>query len=175
METELLSGSHSFGECNYHLQFTPKYRREVFRDELVKTLCRECFKEIAKRLGVIFAAAEFGPDHAHLFVCGCKNYSPAELARRFKGASSRLLRKTIWHRFRHLLYGDSFWSDGYFYRSVGAVTSETVKFYVEKSQAKHWKALDYETYKLHRESCQTALSDYPAQAGLTTPAASSGG
>ncbi|MBW2044756.1 MAG: transposase [Deltaproteobacteria bacterium] len=32
-----------------------------------------------------------------------------------------------------------FWTGGYFYRTVGAVNSETVSRYVEHSQSKHWE------------------------------------
>ena len=36
--------------------------------------------------------------------------------------------------FRDKLYGDKFWSGGYFARTVGAVNAETVKKYVAESQ-----------------------------------------
>ena len=147
---ELIRGSHSFGESNYHLQFTPKYRRDIFVDGVIKEVCADCFAQVAKRLGVVLAAVEFGPDHVHLFVCNCKNYSPAELARRFKGASSRLLRLALWERVSQKLWGDSFWSDGFFYRSVGAVTSDSIKYYVEHSQRKHWNIVDFEFYEAEK-------------------------
>ena len=35
-EMELVRSAHSLGEANFHLQFTPKYRRDVFRDIEVK-------------------------------------------------------------------------------------------------------------------------------------------
>ena len=37
-------------------------------------------------------ACEFGPDHVHVFVSRCKNYSVPEIVRRLKGASSRRIR-----------------------------------------------------------------------------------
>ncbi len=30
------------------------------------------------------------------------------------------------------------WSDGYFYESIGRVTSETVEYYIKNQQGKHW-------------------------------------
>ena len=41
MRFDLIRGSHSVGEANYHLGFTPAYRRDVFRDELTKPLARD--------------------------------------------------------------------------------------------------------------------------------------
>ena len=87
------------------------------------------------------AGVGIGPDHAHIFVASWKNYSIAELAQRFKGASSRVIRQKLPVRLTVKgLYGDSMWSDGYFHRTVGAVTTETMKKYVNESQKKHWTA-----------------------------------
>ena len=38
---ELVHSRHSVGLSNYHMQFTPKYRRDVFRDRVVMKKCRE--------------------------------------------------------------------------------------------------------------------------------------
>ncbi len=41
---------HCVGEANYHFQFTPKYRRPVFSDGLVKMACANAMRHIAGRL-----------------------------------------------------------------------------------------------------------------------------
>ena len=84
-------------------------------------------------------ACEFGPDHVHLFVSGCRKYSMPYMAQRLKGASACVIRHQLWDRVKGKLWGDSFWSDGYFYRSVGSTTAETVRYYVQNShKRKHW-------------------------------------
>jgi len=45
------------------------------------------------------------------------------------------------------LYGKKFWSSGYFYRTVGVVTAETVKRYVAEGQKKHWVELEQKKQK----------------------------
>jgi len=72
---ELVRSAHSLGEANFHLQFTPKYRRDVFRDGEVKKVCEESFRETAARYGFAVHAVEFGPEHTHIFVGVCKNLS----------------------------------------------------------------------------------------------------
>jgi putative transposase len=156
---ELVRSAHSLGEANFHFQFTPKYRRDVFRDGEVKRVCEVSFRETAARYGFAVHAVEFGPDHAHIFVGACKNLAVSVLARLLKGASSRRLRMQCWDRIHGKLWGDSFWSDGYFYRSVGATTNEAIKYYLEHSQRKHWEAVDYHIYL---QSKQKMLSDYTA-------------
>ena len=132
---------HTVGGANYHLQFTPKYRRPVFRDDILMEACRREFDAIAARLGVRLEACEFGPDHVHLFVTGAKNYSASQLAWRFKGASARALRRDHPNHIQPYLWADcdSFWTDGYFHETVGHVTTPTVRFYIERQQAKHWE------------------------------------
>ena len=84
-------------------------------------------------------AVEFGRDRVHIFVSNCKNHSVPKLVQKFKGASSRELRKHLWHRFRHKLRGESFWSDGHFCRSVGSTTDQAIQYYIKHSQRKHWR------------------------------------
>ena len=158
---ELMRGRHSVGEANLHLQFTPKYRRDVFRDEVVQTVCAESFRETAEQLGVIVYALAFGPDHVHVFVGACRNHSVAEIVRRLKGASSRRVRQTCRGRVRVKLWGKAFWSGGYFYRSVGSTTGEAIQYYIQHSQQKHWTALDYEAYK-ERKDTQTTIHQFTA-------------
>ena len=156
METEikLTKYAHTVGESNCHLQFTPKYRKRIFEDKDVLAECEHEFKAIAAKLGVQLAGMGFGPDHAHLFVTDWKNYSLAELARRFKGASSRHIRQKYIVRLTVKgLWGDQMWSDGYFHRTVGAVTAETMKKYVTENQQKHWSATK-------AEPRQATLLDY---------------
>ena len=157
---QLVSVGSSRGESNFHLIFTPKYRRDVFVDGQVKRTCLESFAQTCFQLGIRMEACEFGPDHVHLFVSKCKNYCVPQMVQRFKGASSRRIRSELWNHVKDKLWGDSFWSDGYFYRSVGSTTSEAVRYYVEHSQRKHWQEtpLDYEEAKVREE--QARLTDF---------------
>lgn len=152
---ELVRGHHSVGEANFHLQFTLKYRRDIFRDQAVKEVCQESFHGTAEGLGLLVHALEFGPNHVHFFMGAYKNHSVAEIVRRLKGASSRRVRREGRHRIRNKLWGKAFWSGGYFYRSVGSTTSEAIQYYVDRGQEKHWTALDYEEYKHRKNRRQT--------------------
>ena len=158
---ELMRGHHSVGEANLHLQFTPKYRRDVFRDGVVQRVCEESFRETAEQLGVVVHALAFGPDHVHVFVGACRNHSVAEIVRRLKGASSRRVRQKCRDRVRMKLWGDAFWSGGYFYRSVGSTTGKAIQYYIQNSQQNHWTALDHEEYK-QRKDTQTTISQFTA-------------
>ena len=139
MSFELASGSHAVGEANYHMQFTPAYRKSIFADECVKILTRDYLLAAGKRYNITIAAISFGPDHCHLFVVNCKNHSPSQVASLLKGFSSYMMRKRHAKLFCETLAGAKFWTSGYFYRTVGAVNTVTARHYVEESQSKHWK------------------------------------
>lgn len=135
---QIVYGRHNVGGSNYHLQFTPKYRRMVFRVRRVRKLIEALMRRKAHQLGVSIEAIEFGPEHVHIFVTNCRKYSVSTLAHHFKGFSSWYVRRALPEDIMPFLWGDSFWHDGYFYESIGRVTSSTIKFYIERQQGKHW-------------------------------------
>ena len=147
MENVLVRTSSSVGESNLHLQLTPAYRRDIFVDKQVWELTLIYIKEKLEKMNVILLSAECGPDHDHIFVANWKNYTIPYIVQQIKGFSSYMMRKHHKSLIINKLWGKKFWSEGYFYRTVGVVTKESTKFYIEKSQKKHWKALDYEYYK----------------------------
>lgn len=144
MKIDLVRSKHAVGESNFHYLFTPAYRRPIFRDSRVKNLVLAYLKVAVTNLKVKIVSVEFGPDHMHLFLTNCKNYSAKELAQKLKGFISYEMRKNHSKLFCHLLWGERFWTRGYFYRSIGAATAEAVKYYIENSQEKHWEIVDYE-------------------------------
>jgi len=156
----LLRHRHCVGESNYHLQFTPNFRADVFLPSSVRMLCRQLFYQKAAELGIAVLAVEFGPDHCHLFVGNCRNYSVPQLVQYFKGFTSRVIRQQLWSVVSEYVWGERFWSEGYFYESVGRITSETVKFYIERQQGKHWTHVDFDAEIAKRDGKQTVLSTF---------------
>ena len=56
-----------------------------------------------------------------------------------------MMRREHWDLFRDKLWGDKFWTYGYFFRSVGEVNKETIRKYIEESQSKHWGEIEQNT------------------------------
>ena len=69
-----------------------------------------------------------------------------------------MMRKGHWCMFKDKLWGDKFWSEGHFYRSVGAVTKESMQWYVTEGQKKHWQKYTYEEYQQMKN--QKLLADF---------------
>jgi putative transposase len=141
MEKQLIVSNHAIGESNFHIQITPAFRQNIFVDEKVAELTLAYILEKLVQLKVQIVAYNFGPDHLHLFVANVRFVSEINLVKQIKGYSSRMMRKNFWYLFREKLWGKKFWSEGHFYRSVGAVNKETMKHYIEECQEKHWEKI----------------------------------
>jgi putative transposase len=138
MEKELIISNNAVGESNFHIQLTPAYRQKIFLDEKVSEFTLAYILEKLSELKVSIVAYNFGPDHLHLFVANVRFVSEVELVRQIKGYSSFKMRKYFSNLIKNKLWGKKFWSEGHFYRSVGAVNKDTMKHYIEDCQDKHW-------------------------------------
>ena len=138
MKIQIRSYSHAVGEFNYHIQLTLAYRREAMRDERVMKLVKAYISSKLSELKIEVVTMRGGSEHLHIFIANCKNIAPCKMIQQIKGFSSYMMRKNHWNLFRHKLWGDKFWSEGYFCRSIGETTSEAVEHYIKESQSKHW-------------------------------------
>lgn len=109
-----------------HLVWCPKYRKRVLVGQVAIRL-DELLDEIAADNDWQIVAREVMPDHVHIFVRVRPPDSPAEVARCFKGRTSRVLRAECAWLGRHRVL----WSKSYFAASVGYVSEQTVRRYIE--------------------------------------------
>jgi putative transposase len=75
------------------------------------------------------------PDHVHMLIQTNPRESIAEVVQRLKGGSSIVVRKEF-PDLEEFLWGDSFWSDGYFAESVGQVNEAMIKNYIQNQDKK---------------------------------------
>ncbi len=116
---------------NYHLVWIPKYRKGIL--ENLGGKCKAIFDGIAKRYGFEILALEVMPDHIHLFVSAPPRYSPAEVAKAFKGASARQL-FVEFPQLRSQLWCGHLWAPSYYVGTAGNVSAETIQRYIEETQ-----------------------------------------
>lgn len=112
---------------NYHLVFCPKYRRHILVDGIKKRL-EEILNEVSKENNWKIISKEIMPDHVHLFVSADVRTRPEIVIKRFKGRSSRYLRR----EFPELLKMPTLWTRSYFLSTAGNVSSSTIKKYIEQ-------------------------------------------
>ncbi|MEI6047033.1 MAG: IS200/IS605 family transposase [Chloroflexota bacterium] len=132
MKTELKTNNNIAYNCHYHVVFCPKYRRSVLIspiDERLKTI----ILEIVEKWGQELVEMEIKADHVHILVGCAPQFGIHKLVKHIKGASSFQLRKEFPELKRKL---PSLWTNSYACYTVGGVTLETLKKYVENQKGK---------------------------------------
>lgn len=116
--------------CRYHVIFCPKYRKKVLVGEVEKRL-----KQIVRKICVEFDAdlisQECDKDHVHLVLGVDPQFGIHKLVKRIKGRSSFELRAEFSHLRSKL---PTLWTNAYFCATVGGVTLDVVKKYVDNQK-----------------------------------------
>lgn len=116
----------------YHFIWCPKYRRPVLVEDVEKRL-KKLLKERAKEIGIEIVQMEVMPDHIHLFAKAKPTASPHWIVQQLKGYTSRVLRQEF-PKLRSRL--PSLWTRSYYVESVGHISEETIKRYIEEQKGK---------------------------------------
>ncbi len=116
--------------CKYHVIFCPKYRRGVLVDGIDCRL-KEIFLETASGHGFEILEMEVMPDHVHLLIDCNPRYGIMQCITDLKRESVYKIRRefpAIKSRLPNL------WTRSCFVASVGAVSPEAVKKYIEEQK-----------------------------------------
>lgn len=117
--------NHTVGLAHVHLVWIPKRRKPVLVGD-IRLRLSEVLESVAVEKGWIIKAREIASDHVHLMVEYDAEHTIAEVARAFKGRSSRVLRK----EFPRLLKLPSLWTKSYFYDTSGKVSTAKIMAYI---------------------------------------------
>ena len=131
-DTRYRRSAGSVFSLKYHLVWCPKYRRKVLVGPVADDL-RTLLHQKATELEVTIEALEIMPDHVHLFISTDPTEAPQRLANQFKGFTSRMLRLKYPHLCSSL---PTLWSRSYYVGSIGQVSEEAVKRYIENQKGK---------------------------------------
>ena len=87
-------------------------------------------KEYAEEIDCEVTTLEVMPDHVHVFLRAKPNLSPAKIINHLKGKTARKLLQEF-PELRAKTINGRLWSRSYFVATVGYVTDEIIKHYVE--------------------------------------------
>jgi putative transposase len=123
--------SHTKWKCQYHIVFIPKYRRKALYGK-IKVDVREILKKLCKYKGVEIIEGAVCSDHVHLCVAIPPKLSVSEFMGYLKGKSALMIydlhpgQGTKWNR--------AFWARGYYVVTVGNITEEAIKRYIQEQE-----------------------------------------
>ena len=122
-------GSHVQYDIQYHIVWTTKYRYKVLSGRIAER-ARELIRQSCNSMEVSIIKGSISKDHVHILVSCPPNLSVSKLVQQLKGKTSRVLLNEN-NILKRRYWGQHLWSSGYFCRSVGTVTQEVIKEYIE--------------------------------------------
>ncbi|MFX3616331.1 MAG: IS200/IS605 family transposase [Sporolactobacillus sp.] len=138
-------GSHTVYDIQYHVVWTTKYRYKILQGKIAVRL-RELIRQGCEARTIKIVRGSIGKEHVHLLVSCPPNISPSKLVQYLKGRSSKMLQEEF-KELRQRYWGQHLWAAGYFCRTVGTVTEETIKQYIENQD----KGRDDDTFKIIKD------------------------
>ena len=126
---DLDTNQHSVFSLNYHLILVVKYRRKVF-DNDVSVRAKEILDYIAPNYKITLLEWNHDKDHVHVLFKAHPKSELSKFVNAYKSASSRLIKKEF-PQIKSQLWKDKFWSQSFCLISVGGVTLDIVKKYID--------------------------------------------
>lgn len=123
------TGSSTKHKLVYHLVLLPKYRRRVLIGEVGNRI-RSLFYEACEINKWWIHEIEVMEDHVHVMLQIKPNDTLSKVVQVLKGGSSRYIRKE-YPELEEFLWGDSFWSDGYFAETSGKMDERMLQRYIK--------------------------------------------
>jgi putative transposase len=127
MDSSILS--HTKWECQYHIVFIPKYRQKRLYGA-IRADVKEIIKTLCEYKGVTIMDGAVCVDHIHLHVSIPPKLSISDFMSYLKGKSALMLydkhpeQRSKWHK--------SFWARGYYVATIGTISEETIKKYIQE-------------------------------------------
>lgn len=131
---EYKKGSHTIYDIKYHFVWVTKYRYRIIEKRMGIRL-RELIRQGCENIGITIIKGNVGKDHIHLLLSCPTNIAPSKIAQYLKGRSSKLIQDEF-PELKKKYWGQHLWASGYFCGTVGSVTEETIKEYIERQDKK---------------------------------------
>lgn len=126
----LIHARTSVTDLNYHLVFVTKYRKVIFTTNEKQKILKGILQSIADYKGVTIQSMEIMDDHVYLLLTFPPKFAASDVVKSFKGASAREWFKAFPDD-RKRLWKGHLWSNTYFLSTVGNVSKDIVKQYIE--------------------------------------------
>jgi putative transposase len=124
------SSSHLVYKCSYHIVFCPKYRKQILINGVSKRLKEICV-DIADKYDFVIEEIETDINHIHMIVSCNPRYGIMKCISLIKSNTGRILFNEFPEIKKRYLWGGKFWSRSTFISTVGSVSLEVVKQYIE--------------------------------------------
>lgn len=125
-------GAHTQYDIQYHVVWITKYRKKILTGKIASRLKVLLMQGCSVR-GIMIIKGNIQSDHVHLLISAPPSLSVAQIMQYLKGRSSKKMQEEF-NSLRKQFWGQHMWATGYFCRTVGTVTKEMVKEYIENQK-----------------------------------------
>jgi putative transposase len=122
-------GSHTVFKIEYHFVWVTKYRYPVLKGD-VALRARELVKQVCEAFEIRILKGVVSKDHVHILVSARPTLAPSEIMRRIKGRTASKLFEEF-PALKKRYWGQHFWARGYFCATVGEMTENMIKEYLD--------------------------------------------
>ena len=122
-------GSHTVFRIEYHFVWVTKYRYKILVGEIGLRV-KELVKQTCDAFEIQIMKGVVSKDHIHILVSAPPEMAPSEIMRRIKGRTATKLFEEFPH-IKKRYWGRHVWARGYFCATVGQMTDEMIKQYLE--------------------------------------------
>jgi putative transposase len=128
---EYARGSHTVHDIKYHIVWITKYRYKILTKKIAERL-RELLIQGCESRGITIVEGSVGKAyvHVHMLISCPTHIAPAKIVQYLKGRSSRLIQDEF-PELKKQYWGQHLWARGYFCATVGTVTQEMIREYIE--------------------------------------------
>ena len=121
--------SHTAWKCQYHIVFIPKYRKKKLYGQ-VRADIRDIIKTLCSYKNVEIVEGAVCVDHIHLCVSIPPKLSVSSFIGYLKGRSTLMIYDI--HPELQSKWNKAFWARGYYVATVGNLTEEAIKKYIQE-------------------------------------------
>ena len=125
----------SVGWSTWHLEWCTKYRYKIFGSVERRNLCKILLSEVASKHNIDVFDSEVDSDHVHVIASLPLTMTPVYAVQILKGMTAKGL-FAEYPQLRILYKKDHLWSPGKFIGSIGHITLDKAKEYLEAHHAK---------------------------------------
>ena len=129
---EYNKGSHTVYDIKYHVIWVTKYRYKVLNKQIAARL-RELIRQGCEARQITIVRGSIGKDHVYMLIGCSPSIAPSKIVQYLKGRSSRLIQDEF-PELKKRYWGQHLWARGYFCATVGSITDETIKRYIESQE-----------------------------------------
>lgn len=131
MDKHYTTYGHSKTSLKYHVIFSTKYRRKCLAG--IRDIVLDSFRHAETMSDFLILSMELDKDHIHFLLSFKPSLSLEQVVSRMKQISTKYIYDRCCSHLARFYYGNNrhIWTRGYFCSTIGEVSEETVRHYIE--------------------------------------------